>query len=106
MHPDDAAVDAVVDDRQLGADDGDLGLLHQQHVAVREAERQEGIVVVVQEIERFLGAGPEPCEGLDEHVAFEALRVRQRDLDTPACLLDTIVVGHGLEVSGVVAHVQ
>jgi len=104
VHPDDAALDAVVHFRQLRADDRDLGFLHQEHVAIRESERQEGIVFVVEEIEGLFGSGAEPREGLHEDVAVEALGVRQRDLDSPTGLLDTIVVAHDFQVSGVGVH--
>ena len=81
VHPDDAALDAVVHLGQLRPDDRDLRLLNQEHVAVRQAERQEWIGVVVEEVERLFGSRAEPREGLDEDVAVEALGIRQRDLD-------------------------
>ena len=53
-------------------------------------ERNE-IVRIIERIDRLLGPSAKPRESLEEDVALERLTGRERDRNTMAHLLDTIV---------------
>jgi CBS domain containing-hemolysin-like protein len=73
----------------------ELRILVEQSQEGGVLERQEGVGIVVEQIEGLFRAGTKAGEGLDEDVPLESLGVGQRHLDAPAGLLDAVVVGHG-----------